>query len=70
MKSLFTLYPSDSAPVKILTWYRTKKNFLVSSDKVKEAIPKTVRSSPEGHQEGSELGTGISDKKIIHRKME
>jgi hypothetical protein len=62
MKSLFTLYPSDSAPIKILIWHRTKKNLIASSDEVKEDIPKTVRSSPEGYQEDSELGLGISDK--------
>jgi hypothetical protein len=60
--SLFTLYPSDSAPFKIFMWHRTKKNLIVSSDKVQAAIPKTVRSSPEGYQEDSELGFGISDK--------
>jgi hypothetical protein len=35
---------------------------IVSSDEVKEDIPKTVHSSPEGYQEDSELGLGISDK--------
>jgi hypothetical protein len=48
-------------------WHRTKKNLIVSSDKVQAAIPKTVLSSPEGYQEDSELEFGISDK--FPRKM-